>query len=127
MNNCFIECNECWKLKHENEELQSRLREKEGKLKTALQQLNANVSKAKKDKLALQNENHRMRIKYAESKVGQMLRNSSKSTPNLHQIDSRERYDTSVRLRNTNFPFLVQESNNLQDGHGHIKACKSVC
>lgn len=96
-------------------------------MKTALQQLNANVSKAKKDKLALQNENHRMRIKYAESKVGQMLRNSSKSTPNLHQIDGRERYDTSVRLRNTNFPFLVQESNNLQDGHGHIEACKSVC
>ena len=89
----FLECNECWKLKNENEELQSRLREKEGKLKTALQQLNANVSKARKDKLALQNENHRMRIKYAESKVGQMLRNSSKSTPNLHQIDSRERYN----------------------------------
>jgi len=60
-------------------------------LKTALQQLNENVSKARKDKLALQNENHRMRIKYAESKVGQMLRNSSKSTPNLHQIDNRER------------------------------------
>ena len=44
--------------------------------------MNTNISKAKKDKIALQNENHRMRIKYAKSKVGQMLQ-SSKSTPNL--------------------------------------------
>ena len=62
--------------------MNEKLSDKEEKLKAVLLQLNTNISKAKKDKIALQNENHRMRIKYAKSKVGQMLQ-SSKSTPNL--------------------------------------------
>ena len=67
--------------------MQSKLKEKEENLRKALARISENVSKSRKDKLALENENHRMRIKYAESRVGQMLRsNCSKSTPNLDKI-----------------------------------------
>ena len=67
--------------------MQSKLKEKDDNLKKAIAKISENVSKSRKDKLALENENHRMRIKYAESRVGQMLRNNcSKSTPNLNKI-----------------------------------------
>ena len=82
------DCAECNKLRAERDSLNEKLSEKEEKLKAVLLQLNSNISKAKKDKIALQNENHRMRIKYAKSKVGQMLK-SSKSTPNLYN-DAKE-------------------------------------
>ena len=71
--------------------MKEQLREREEKLKILLQQLNENMSKAKKDRLALENENHRIKIKYAQSKVGQMLRAaSSKSTPNLTDVVIKE-------------------------------------
>ena len=82
-----LDCKECLRLRDENKYLHESLRENEDKLKKVLAQMNENISKAKKDKLALENENHRMRIKYAESKVGQMLRNS-KSTPNLDKAET---------------------------------------
>ena len=77
----------CKRLREEKNELQSKLKDKEENLRKALERISENVSKSRKDKLALENENHRMRIKYAESRVGQMLRsNCSKSTPNLDKI-----------------------------------------
>ena len=77
----------CKRLREEKNELQSKLKDKEENLRKALARISENVSKSRKDKLALENENHRMRIKYAESRVGQMLRsNCSKSTPNLDKI-----------------------------------------
>ena len=51
--------------------MQSRLQEKEDNLKKALSRLSENVSKARRDKLALENENHRMRIQFAESRPGE--------------------------------------------------------
>ena len=83
----LLDCMNCKRLREEKNELQSKLKEKEENLRKALARISENVSKSRKDKLALENENHRMRIKYAESRVGQMLRsNCSKSTPNLDKI-----------------------------------------
>ena len=77
----------CKRLREEKNELQSKLKEKEDNLKKALTKISENVFKSRKDKIALENENHRMRIKFAESRVGKMLRNNySKSTPNLDKI-----------------------------------------
>ena len=77
----------CKRLREEKNELQSNLKEKEDNLKKALAKISENVSKSRKDRIALENENHRMRIKFAESRVGQMLRNNcSKSSPNLDKI-----------------------------------------
>ena len=56
--------------------MQSRLQEKEDNLKKALSRLSENVSKARRDKLALENENHRMRIQFAESRPGEYFANS---------------------------------------------------
>ena len=91
MQSSYLDCSNCKKLGHEIETMKEQLREREEKLKILLQQLNENMSKAKKDRLALENENHRIKIKYAQSKVGQMLRGaSSKSTPNLTDVVIKE-------------------------------------
>ena len=87
LNSSFLDCMNCKRLREEKKELQAKLKEKEDNLKKALTKISENVSKSRKDKITLENENHRMRIKFAESRVGQMLRNNfSKSTPNLDKI-----------------------------------------
>ena len=66
----FLDCTDCLKLRTENEVLKEQVREREEKLKMLLQQLSDNMTKARADRLALENANHRMKIKYAQSKVG---------------------------------------------------------
>ena len=55
MQSSYLDCSNCKKLGHEIETMKEQLREREEKLKILLQQLNENMSKAKKDRLALEN------------------------------------------------------------------------
>ena len=66
--------------------LEEALRERDLRYRQVLGDLNRRLETAKKENLQLKNGNHRLKIKYATSKVGEMLRsNLSQSSPSLRE------------------------------------------
>ena len=77
--NVFIfheECNKCEASKASVNKLSDEMKEKDAKWNILINSLHEKLVKANKDKLKLENEKHKMRLKNVKSKIGQELRMS---------------------------------------------------
>lgn len=77
------------------------MRERDLKYREVLGHLNRQLAAAKRENLQLKNGNHRLKIKYATSRVGDMLRKKrSQSSPSLAENVSLQnsRYRKIIRI-----------------------------
>ena len=70
----FLACQECEANRAKVTSLTDEMKEKDAKWNILINSLHEKLVKASKEKLDLQNENYRFRIKNAKSKIGQELR-----------------------------------------------------
>ena len=93
-------CSDCREYKAKMMEMEDTLKERDARFRQRLGQVNVQLTAAKKENLELKNTHHRLKIKYATSTIGHMLRGRrSQSNPSLAERDSiksgitgRERY-----------------------------------
>ena len=96
----FSGCSDCREYKAKMMEMEDTLKERDARFRQRLGQVNVQLTAAKKENLELKNAHHRLKIKYATSTIGHMLRGRrSQSNPSLAERDSiksgitgRERY-----------------------------------
>ena len=91
-------CGDCGDHRRKITELEEAVRERDLRYRDCLSQVTGQLSAARRENLQLKNANHRLKIKFATSKVGDMLRlrpSRSQSNPSLAETDSfqsRERF-----------------------------------
>ena len=97
-------CGDCGDHRRRITELEEAIRERDLRYRDSLSQLTGQLTAARRENLNLKNVCHRLKIKFATSKVGDMLRlrpSRSQSNPSIAETDSfqpKERFVCSVIL-----------------------------
>ena len=91
-------CGDCGEHRRKITELEEAIRERDLRYRDSLSLVTGQLSTARSENLSLRNAAHRLKIKFATSKVGDMLRlrpSRSQSNPSIAETDDfqpRERY-----------------------------------
>ena len=97
-------CGDCGDHRRKISELEEAIRERDQRYRDSLSQATGQLSALRRENLQLKNVSHRLKIKFATSKVGDMLRlrpSRSQSNPSIAETDSfqsKERFVCSVIL-----------------------------
>ena len=84
-------CGDCGEHRRKITELEEAIRERDLRYRDSLGQVTGQLSAARRETLQLKNANHRLKIKFATSKVGDMLRprpSRSQSNPSIAETES---------------------------------------
>ena len=84
-------CGDCGDHRRKITELEEAIRERDLRYRDSLSRVTGQLADAKRENLQLKNANHRLKIRFATSKVGDMLRprpSRSQSNPSLAEPES---------------------------------------